>query len=75
VTKWNVVTPSISTDVHLAAFVAMHLAEAFKGSSHSFSCIPPIPKGFSSLCSGRAAKPSSDNIMFSLSLLIAPDYT
>jgi hypothetical protein len=45
--------------------------KALSGNTHSFSCIPPIPNGFSSLCSGPAANPSSDIMMFSLSLLIA----
>jgi DNA-binding transcriptional ArsR family regulator len=45
--------------------------KALSGRSHSLSCIPPIPNGFSALCSGPATKPSSDIIMFSLSSLIA----
>jgi hypothetical protein len=56
--------------VHLTAFLALHLAERLELKQHSLSSIPPIPNGFSALCSGPAVKPSSDIIMFSLSLLI-----
>jgi hypothetical protein len=38
------------------------------------SRIPPIPNGFSSLCSGPAVKPSSDIIMFSFSSLTGSGY-
>jgi hypothetical protein len=57
--------------IDLAALLALHLAKGSEREHHSFSCIPPIPNGFSALCSGRATKPSSDIIMCSLSSLIA----
>jgi hypothetical protein len=44
--------------------------KALSGKIHSWSCIPPMPIGFSALCSGPAAYPSSETAMFSFSLLM-----